>query len=105
MYSRTPEAFARHEQQLAETFAVEASRILTEAGVGFTDDDVSARFDQALLARTTIAQAQGILMSRGGSNAAQAFAVLRRLSVGTHRPLAEVAAHLVASLGPSPEGG
>jgi len=105
MYSRTPQAFARHEQQLAETFAVEASRILTEAGAGFTDDEASAQFDEALLARTIIAQAQGILMSRGGSTADQAFTILRRLSVSTDRPLASVAAHLVASLGPAPEVG
>ena len=97
MYSRTEQAFAVHEQELAATFATHASRILTEAGVGFTDDEVSERLAESLRVRMVIAQAQGVLMNREGCSAEEAYTVIRRLSVAQSRPLAEVAADVIAS--------
>ncbi len=97
MYSRTEQAFAVHEQELAATFATHASRILTEAGVGFTDDEVSERLAESLRVRMVIAQAQGVLMNREGCSAEEAYTVFLRLSVAQSRPLAEVAADVIAS--------
>lgn len=97
MYSRTAGAFAVHERELAETFAVQASRILTEAGAGFTDDEVSERLAESLRDRAVIAQAQGILMGRQSLSAEAAYAVLRRSSVEHSHTLAQVAADLIAA--------
>lgn len=97
MYSRTAGAFAAAEQMLAETFASQASRILTEAGAGFTDDEVSERLAESLRDRAVIAQAQGILMGRQSLSAEAAYAVLRRSSVERSDTLAQVAADLIAA--------
>lgn len=102
MYSRTSQAFAQRDQEMAETFTVQASRLLTDAGVGLTDDAVSTQVDASLRARTDIAQAQGFLMNRENCTAEEAFTVLRRLSVGTGRPLVQVAAHVIAEQPPRP---
>ncbi len=51
--------------------------------------------NRAVATRTTIGQAQGILMERFDIDADQAFAVLRRYSQAENVPLREVAARLV----------
>ncbi len=97
MYSRTANAFALREQELAATLADHASRILTGAGVGVTDDDLSARLTGALRAREVIAQAQGIVMDRDALSAEDAYTTLRRASVRQGRSLASWAAEVGAS--------
>ena len=51
--------------------------------------------NRAVATRTTIGQAQGILMERFDIDADQAFSVLRRYSQAENVPLREVAARLV----------
>lgn len=53
----------------------------------------------ALRTRPVVDQACGIVMHVLGCDADDAFAVLRRISQGTNRKLAEVAAHIVARRG------
>lgn len=49
----------------------------------------------AIISRTVIGQAEGMLMQRYGLDAAQSFAVLTRMSQHAHRRLRDVAADLV----------
>jgi anti-anti-sigma factor len=97
IYARTAEAFAPEDQELASMFADQASIILTEAGLDATDEHVAIRFRQALRSREVIAQAQGVLMERSGVDEAQAFALLRRFSVGTNTALEARAIDVVES--------
>jgi anti-anti-sigma factor len=97
IYSRTPAAFTEADQQLAATFALETSTILHEAETDVTDDHLSIRFLGALRAREVIAQAQGVLMERGGLAEHAANSTLRRLSLENGRPLQERAEHIVDS--------
>jgi len=53
---------------------------------------------KAMVGRTVIGQAQGILMERFGLDADQAFSYLRRVSQDTNRKLVDVAHNLVRSL-------
>jgi ANTAR domain/GAF domain len=97
IYSRAPNAFAEPEQQLASGFAAHATTILTDAGVGISDRDVTERLAAVLRGREAIAQAQGILMDRNRISPSDAYAMMRRSAVGSGQPLAEVAAEVVAS--------
>lgn len=65
---------------------------------------MTERLAAALRGRQVIAQAQGVLMSRGHINPSDAYTLMRRSAVEGGRPLAEVAAEVVASTqGPSPD--
>jgi len=97
IYSRTAAAFAPKDQELASIFATEASVILRDAGAAVTDDELSTRLQEALIARGVIALAQGVIMEREGVTTDEAFASLRRYSHQSNRPLQERAAEIVAS--------
>jgi hypothetical protein len=97
MYSRTIQAFADRDLELAAAFATEASLILTHAGAGMSEDDLAARLAESLRAREVVAQAQGILMQREALSADEAYATLRRLAVSQDRTFAELAIEVVAS--------
>jgi AmiR/NasT family two-component response regulator len=97
IYSRTVNRFLTREQKLASTFAAEASTILTDARIASTDQARTDRATAILRSREVIAQAQGVIMDREGSTAQNAYATLRRLSVGQRRQLATVAGEIVAS--------
>ncbi len=60
----------------------------------------NATLREALETRTVIGQAQGILMARQGIGADDAFDILRRASQRTNRKLRDIAAELVAGVGP-----
>ena len=104
MYSRTIEAFADRDHEIASTFATEASLILSYAGVGASEDDLAARLAESLRVREVIALAQGIVMARETLNAEEAYATLRRLAVSQDRTFAELAADVVASTRPQAQG-
>jgi GAF domain-containing protein len=97
IYSLIPSAFTVQDQELAGAFAAQASSLLGDAAANLSDDELSIRFQGALRAREVIAQAQGILMEREGISEHDAYGTLRRLSLGTGRPLSERAANIVAS--------
>jgi hypothetical protein len=100
IYSRTKAAFAPKDQALAAVFATQASKILTEAGVDVSDDELAARIHAGLRSRQMIAQAQGVLMARDGVDAMAAFTTLRRSSCESGQPLLEHARAVLASVGP-----
>jgi anti-anti-sigma factor len=97
IYSLLPSAFSVQDRELAGAFAAEASSLLGDAAANLSDGELSIRFQGALRAREVIAQAQGILMERGGISEHDAYGTIRRFSLGTGRPLSERAANIVAS--------
>ena len=97
IYSLTPSAFTSRDQELAATFAVQASALLGDAEGRPTDDELSIRFQGALRTREVIAQAQGVLMEREGISERDAYGALRRFSLGNGTPLSERAENIVAS--------
>jgi len=97
IYSRTSDAFAAKDQELASIFAAEASVILSGAGVDVSDDQLDRWLGETLRSRQVIAQAQGVLMEREGIGEETAYRRLRRSSQQTNRPLSERAADIVGS--------
>ncbi len=97
IYSRTAGAFSPEGQRLAARFAEETSNVLDEAGADVTDDRLANRLREALRARRTIAQAEGVLMERDQIGEASAYALLRRYAVESGRPLRERADDVVSS--------
>ena len=106
IYSRTPCAFGREGQELAELFAEQASMVLTHAGDDLAQDK-GGRLSEALRTREVIAQAQGALMERDGIAPDEAYAVLRHSSRRTSTPLRRLAQEIVTSTRqqPSPDEG
>jgi anti-anti-sigma factor len=102
MYSRTAAVFTPEEQQLASVFASEASRILTDAGVDVTDEQLTNRLHAALRSREIIAQAQGVIMERDAVSEDHAYTALRTFSLRTNVPLRTCAAEIVESTRPPP---
>jgi anti-anti-sigma factor len=97
IYSRTAAAFAREDQQLASTFAAEASTILSDAGLDVADQQLSSRLGEVLRTREVISQAQGVLMERHGVGENDAYTALRRFSVEHSSPLSVGARDMVTS--------
>ncbi len=96
-YSRTSVAFARRDQEIAAELARAVSVLLTEAGADVTDERLARRLREAMRARRTIAQAEGVLMERGRIDEVAAYAELRRVSVESGWTLRERAEAVVAS--------
>ncbi|MHB1781634.1 MAG: ANTAR domain-containing protein [Acidimicrobiales bacterium] len=99
IYSRTAGAFTPEGQQLAARFAEETSNVLDDAGADVTDDRLASRLREALRARRTIAQAEGVLMERDQIGEVSAYALLRRYAIESGRPLRERAEDVVSSAG------
>ncbi len=72
-----------------------ASILARHATVAYLKARRSSAADRAIDSRTSIGQAEGILMERFGVDADQAFSVLRRYSQAENIPLREVASRLV----------
>jgi anti-anti-sigma factor len=97
IYSRTRAAFSEKEQRLAAVFAAEASIILGDAVIDVSEDQLSARVQDALEARRIIAQAEGVVMEREGISTDDAYTLLVNFSRRTGQPVIERAADLVDS--------
>ncbi|HEX3563809.1 MAG TPA: anti-sigma factor antagonist, partial [Acidimicrobiales bacterium] len=80
IYSRTAAAFGLRDQQLASTFATEASTILGDSGVHVPDQQLASKLGEVLRTREVISQAQGVLMERHGVGEHDAYTALRRFS-------------------------
>jgi anti-anti-sigma factor len=97
IYSRTRAAFSEKEQRMAAVFATEASIILGGAGIDVSEDQLSARVQDALEARRIIAQAEGVVMEREGISTDDAYTLLVNFSRRTGQPVIERAADVVDS--------
>ena len=71
IYSNTERAFGPRQQELAALFASQASGILIDAGADVVDEELGKRILEGLLARETIARAEGVLMARDHVSAEQ----------------------------------
>jgi hypothetical protein len=88
LYANRVDAFDHEDRAVAETFAVHLS---VAVAIGLEIENRS----KAMITRTVIGQAEGILMERLGITADQAFDELRRISSRSNQKLAAVAAELV----------
>ena len=104
IYSRSTSAFAVKDQDLATTFAREASVMLSDVQVDMTDQQLEDRMSQALRTRELISQAQGVIMHRDGIGEDMAYTKLRRESLQNGRPLRERAQEVVDSVRHRPDG-
>lgn len=97
IYSRREHAFGPAEQELAALFATHASGILVDADEELSEEESSARIQEALLSRSVIAQAQGMLMERRQISADEAAAVIGRDSRTAGRTVLEQAVEMTRS--------
>lgn len=104
VYSRTPEAFAAHEQEWADQFASEASKVLLVTDLTVTADSLDEDIFSALNARETIALAQGFVMARQHLSADAASRFLIDISRRTSRPLLGICHDIVRSASPPSNG-
>lgn len=95
IYARHVGAFAAHETQWADDFALQASAVLTAARRELPSRQLDGHLEQALASRAVIARAQGWLMHRDGVDADAAWAALLAVSASTSRPLRDVCEQLL----------
>ncbi len=88
LYSTAPGAFRPRDVDLASSLAAVAGAAIRAA-------QTEEQLQSAVRSRTTIGQAQGIIMERYSLNAAKAFRVLSRVSQETNTRLAEIAERIV----------
>ena len=88
LYADRARAFDDEQQALARTLA-------GQLAVAVADARLLDERERALLARTGIGQAQGIVMERYGLSADQALDLLSRIARGTQVGLAHLAEHIV----------
>jgi GAF domain-containing protein len=95
VYARAREAFDEAAQQIGMRFASPAAVSILNAQVLARSRQLAAQLSEALTSRTTIDQAIGIVMSRTGATAEEAFDRLRVISQRDNVKLAVVARNLV----------
>ncbi|MDQ2838696.1 MAG: GAF and ANTAR domain-containing protein [Actinomycetota bacterium] len=94
-YARAKDAFDEHAAQLGLLFAAPAAVAVHNAQVLAQAQTRAAQLQAALGSRAVIDQAIGILRSRSGGSADEAFARLREISQGENVKLSAVAQHIV----------
>jgi GAF domain-containing protein len=95
VYGHPRDAFGDRDQQLGEQFAVPAAVAVQNAQTLAQVQRLTLNLHNAMTTRAVIDQAIGILISRSGITADEAFARLRTLSQTHHLKLAVVAAGIV----------
>lgn len=95
VYSRAKDAFDEHAVQLGQLFAAPAAAAVHNAQVLAQAQTQAAHLQAALGSRAVIDQAIGILRSRSGATAEEAFARLRQISQSENVKLVTVAQHMV----------
>ena len=95
VYAHARDAFDERAEQLGELFAAPAAIAVQNAQILAQTRRLAAQLQAALTKRAVIDRAIGILMSRAGVTAEEAFARLRELSQREHAKLAVVAADIV----------
>lgn len=97
IYSNKTEAFGGQQQELAALFAVQAAGILVDGISDATLAETNLRISTALFARELIAQAVGVLMSRGNMSADDATKTLHRAARAAEQTVLHYATEVVAS--------
>jgi GAF domain-containing protein len=95
VYAHAADAFDQRAIELGELFAVPAAISVRNAQVLAQTKRVAMRLQAALTSRSVIDQARGIVISRSGCNADEAFDKLVTMSQAENRKLSVVAQHIV----------
>jgi GAF domain-containing protein len=95
VYAHAIDSFDQRAIELGELFAIPAAISVRNAQVLAQTKRVAIQLQAALTNRAVIDQALGILMSRSGSTAEEAFAKLTSMSQAENRKVSVVAQHLV----------
>jgi len=98
VYAHDRDAFNTHAIGLGEAFAGPAAVSVANAQTLAQAQRLVAQLEQALVSRAEIDQALGVVMSRNGVNAAEAFARLRTISQTRQAKLTHVAHQLLQEL-------
>jgi len=98
VYAHDRDAFNTHAIGLGEAFAGPAAVSVANAQTLAQAQRLVAQLEQALVSRAEIDQALGVVMSRSGVNAAEAFARLRTISQTRQVKLVDVAHQLLQEL-------
>jgi GAF domain-containing protein len=102
LYADRPDAFGRREVDRARSFGAEASRALDLAGRLTSAVELADQLRQALMSRTTIDQAIGVVMGQNRCDADAAFDMLRSASQHRNVKLRDVAASVLDSVRNAP---
>ena len=103
IYATKAHAFDDDAAALARTFAGFAAVGLANAHLYQTQATLAGDMQKAMESRAVIEQAKGIIMGERRCTAAEAFAVLSKLSQHSNRKLRDVAAALVAKAAEPPK--
>ncbi len=103
IYATEPHAFDDDAISLAQTFAGYAAVALANVHLYETQATLAAHMQKAMESRAVIEQAKGIIMGDRRCTAAEAFAILSKLSQDTNRRLRDVANALVAKAANTPK--
>jgi GAF domain-containing protein len=95
VYAHAPDAFAQRAVELGERYAQPAAVSVQNARALAQARTLAEQLSTALTTRPVIDQAIGIIMSRSGIGADEAFAKLREVSQRDNRKLSVVAGQLV----------
>lgn len=95
VYAHARDAFDEHAEEVGEVFSVPAAISVLNAQLLDQSERVTAQLSAALTTRPVIDQAIGILRSRSGDTAEEAFEMLRQLSQRQHTKLSELAGRIV----------
>lgn len=95
IYGHAKDAFDERAGELARLFAIPAAVAVHNAGLLAQTQRTAAQLQAALTSRSTIDQAIGIIRSRSGGTAEEAFAVLTRASQNGNIKLNRVAEQIV----------
>jgi GAF domain-containing protein len=95
VYAHVKDAFDEHAVQFGELFATPAAVAVHNARLLADALTLVGQLQAALSTRPVIDQAIGIIRSRSGRSAGEAFAQLRAMSQAEQRKLAEVAERIV----------
>lgn len=99
IYASERTCFTRDAVKIAQRLGEVASVLVANAQVLAASRRLAAELEQALVSRSTVDMAKGILMARLNVGADTAFDALRDLSQRRHLKLRELAAELVATPG------
>lgn len=95
VYGRDPAGFTDVDEELCETFATQASIVVSNAQAYWASLELSRNLSRAMQSRAEIEQAKGILMSSRRVVADDAFDLLVERSQTENRKLREVAGDVV----------
>lgn len=95
IYGKQPAAFSPDAIQAAESLAVYAAVIVSNADLYYSATTRAEQLAEAMASRAVIEQAKGVLMAGRRCTADDAFAILVSMSQRTHRKLRDVAQTII----------